>query len=115
MGSKPGGLKVRHSDDLETPAARSLLAGRFGESRPKRDWGKADEVGEETGLSTLPPDGIHGSSILGKTCRDNVGKNEWPAGVRSNLQGPREISVDTRIPEEGAGWAPELVGAKKKG
>jgi len=115
VASKAGGLNVRNSDDLETPAARSLFAGRFGESRPKRGLGKADEVGEETGISTLPPDGIKGSSILGKTCRDNVGKNQLPAGVRSNLQGPREISVETRIPEEGAGLAHELVGAKKKG
>ena len=42
-----------------------------------------------------------GSSILGKTCRDNVGKNRFPAGARSNLQGPPEISVDTRSPGEG--------------
>jgi hypothetical protein len=77
--------------------------------------GKADDVGEETGICTLQPDGINGSSILGKTGRDNVGKNRFPAGVRSNLQGPREISVETRIPEEGAGLAHELVGAMKKG
>ena len=77
--------------------------------------GKADEVREVTGRCTLPPDGINGSSILGKTCRDNVGKNRFPAEVRSNLQGPREISVDTRIPEEGTGLAHELVGAMKKG
>jgi hypothetical protein len=77
--------------------------------------GKADEVGEVTGIGTLPPDGINGSSILGKTCRDNVGKDRFPAEVRSNLQGPREISVDTRIPEEGTGLAHELVGARKKG
>ena len=42
-------------------------------------------------------------------------KNQFPAGARSNLQGPLEISVDTRIPEEGAGLAHELVGAMKKG
>ena len=76
--------------------------------------GKADGVGEVTGICTLQPDGIHGSSILGKTCRDNVGKNQFAAGVRSNLQGPLEISVDTPIPEERAGLAHELVGARKK-
>jgi hypothetical protein len=77
--------------------------------------GKADDVGEETGRCTLQPGGINGSSILGKTCRDNVGKNQIPAEARSNLQGPQEISVDTRIPEEGTGLAHELVGAMKKG
>jgi hypothetical protein len=77
--------------------------------------GKADEVGEVTGIGTLPPDGINGSSILGKTCRDNVGKNQFPAGARSNLPGPLEISVDTQSPEEEAGLAHELVGAMKKG
>jgi len=77
--------------------------------------GKADDVGEETGRCTLPPGGINGSSILGKTCRDNVGKNQIPAEARSDLQGPQEISVDTRIPEEGTGLAHELVGARKKG
>jgi hypothetical protein len=42
-------------------------------------------------------------------------KNRFPAGVRSNLQGPREISVDTQMPEEGTGLAHELAGAMKKG
>jgi hypothetical protein len=42
-------------------------------------------------------------------------KSQFPAGVRSNLQGPLEISVDTQIPEERAGLAHELVGARKKG
>jgi hypothetical protein len=42
-------------------------------------------------------------------------KNRFPAGARSNLLGPLEISEDTRSPEEGAGLAHELVGARKKG
>jgi hypothetical protein len=42
-------------------------------------------------------------------------KKQFPAGVRSNLQGPRKISVETRISEEGAGLAHELVKARKKG
>jgi hypothetical protein len=97
------------------PPHEVSLRGDSGKPTHGRDLGKADGVGEVTGRCTLPPDGINGSSILGKTCRDNVGKNRFPAGVRSNLQGPREISVDTRIPEEGTGLAHELVGARKKG
>ena len=56
----------------------------------------------------------HGSSILGQTCRDNVGKSPFPAGARSNLPRPLEIRVDTRSPAEGMGLAHELVGAMKK-
>src|SRR5215472_4306087 len=41
VASKPGGLNVSNSDDLETPAAGSLFAGRFGESRPSGgSWGR---------------------------------------------------------------------------
>jgi len=41
VASKPGGLNVRNSDDLETPAARSLFAGQIGESRPiGGTWGR---------------------------------------------------------------------------
>jgi hypothetical protein len=57
----------------------------------------------------------HGSSILGKTGRGNVGKNQIPAG---GSQQPAKTSGNkwgTRSPEEGAGLAHELVRAKKKG
>ena len=50
-----------------------------------------------------------------RLAENNVGKNQFPAGARSNLPGPLEISVDTRSPEEEAGLAHELVGAMKKG
>ena len=91
------------------------MRGDSGKPTHGRDLGKADDAGEETGRRTLQPDGIQGSSILRNTGRDNVGKNQFPAGVGSNLHGPREISVDTGIPEEGTGLAHELVGARKKG
>ena len=94
---------------------KSLCGAVRGKPTHGRDLGKAAEVGEVTGIGTLRPDGINGSSILGKTDRDNVGKNQLPAGARSNLQRPQEISVETRTPEEVAGLAHELVGAKKKG
>ena len=115
MASKSGGLNVRNSDDLENPPHEVSVRGNSGKPTHWRDLGKADDVGEETGRCTLQPGGINGSSILRKTCRDNVGKNQIPAGARSNLPGPREISVETRIPEEGTGLAHELVGARKKG
>lgn len=45
VASKPGGLKLRISDDRETPAARSLSTGRFGQAYPlSRDLAKGDEV-----------------------------------------------------------------------
>jgi hypothetical protein len=115
VASKSGGRKARNSDDLENPPYEVSLRGDSGKPTHWRDLGKADEVGEETGICTLQPGGIDGSSIPGKTCRDNVGKNQFPAGVRSNLQRPPEMSVDTGIPDEGAGLAHELVGARKKG
>ena len=77
--------------------------------------GKADEVGEETGTSTLPPRRDLDPSILGKTCRDNVGNGHLPAGAGSNLQRPLVISVLHEVPAEEFGRAHELVGAMKKG
>ena len=40
VASKPGGLNVRNSDDLETPAAGSLFAERFGEADPQAGFGE---------------------------------------------------------------------------
>jgi hypothetical protein len=58
VASKPGGLNVRNSDDLEIHPARSLFADRFGEADPLNLLGKAADVGEGTGRCTLQPDGI---------------------------------------------------------
>ena len=59
VANKPGGLNVRNGDDLEIPSARSLFV-RADSGKPthQRDLGKADGVGEVTGKSTLPSDGI---------------------------------------------------------
>ena len=54
-------------------------------------------------------------SILGKTCRDNVGKDPFPAGAGSNLQRPLDISVKHEVLAEEFGLAHELVGAMKEG
>ena len=51
----------------------------------------------------------------GKEVRNNVGKVPRAAEAGSNLQRPREISGESQSPEEGAGLAHELVGARKKG
>jgi hypothetical protein len=40
VASKPGGLNVRNSNDLETPAAGSLFAGRFGLADPQAGFGE---------------------------------------------------------------------------
>jgi len=47
--------------------------------------------------------------------QNNVGKKQFPAGARSNLQRPKEISAKARSLEEGAGLAHELARAMKKG
>jgi hypothetical protein len=51
-------------------------------------------------------------STLAEMTSGRTGSQQEPG---SNLQGPLEISVDTRNPEEGAGLADELLGAMKKG
>ena len=56
-----------------------------------------------------------GPSILGKICRDNVGKDHFPAGAGSNLQRPLDISVEHEVLAEEFGLAHELVGARKEG
>ena len=99
MASKPGGLNVRNSDDLEIHPARSLFAERFGEADPLNLLGKAADVGEVTGRCTLQPDGIKAQASWERLCRGNVGKNQFPAGARSNLQRSLEISGDTKSGE----------------
>ena len=115
MANKPGGLNVRNGDDLETPAAVKSLSGPLreadllaglGEGRRRR--GRNRQVHPTTRRDLGP-------GILGKTCRDNVGKGQLPAGAGSNLQRPLDISVEHEILAEEFGLAHELVRAKKEG
>ena len=114
MANKPGGLNVRNSDDLESSPHKVSLRGRVGEDDPLSLLGKAADVGEETGKAPYNPTGSW-LKHPGKDLQNNVGKKQFPAGARSNLQRPREISGRPRSPVEGTGLAHELVGAKKKG
>jgi len=99
VANKPGGLNVRNGDDLETPSAVQSLSGSTrvadlleGRREGRCCWGRNRHV-----HSTPRRD--HGPSILGQTCRDNVGKGHRPAGAGSNLQRPPGISGDTK-----SGW-----------
>jgi hypothetical protein len=109
VASKPGGLNVRNSDDLENSSRIKSLCGADSDSRPTEPLGEGRR-GRGSNRQTHPIiRWDHGSGILGKTGRGNVGKKQFPAGARSNLQRPLEISVETRSPGEGAGSAHELV------
>ena len=90
MANKPGGLNVRNGDDLEIPAAVKSFSGSMREADPpaglgegRRRGGRNRQVHPTTRRDTGP-------SILGKTCRDNVGKGHHPAGAGSNLQRPAD-------------------------
>jgi len=50
--------------------------------------GKAAVLWEETGECTIGSHRGRGPGTWGKTCGDNVGKGQFPAGAGSNLQGP---------------------------
>jgi hypothetical protein len=58
--------------------------------------GKADDTGEETGISTRWDRRGRGPGIWGKICRDRVGKNPLAAGAGSNLQ-----RLSDRVKNEG--------------
>jgi hypothetical protein len=94
---------------------KSLCGKIRGKPTHWRDLGKAAAVGEVTGTCTLQPDGIMAQASWERLAEIKSGRTGSQQEARSNLQGPLEISVDTRSPEEGAGLAHELVGARKKG
>ena len=115
VASKPGGLNIRNSDDLENSSHIKSLCGADSD-KPTHGavWGRPLKWGKQQASAPYHPTG----SWLrhpGTDWQNNVGKKQFPAGARSNLQGPREISVGTRSPEEGAGLTHELVRAMKKG
>jgi hypothetical protein len=106
---------VRNGDDLETPSAVQSLSGSMrvadlleGRREGRCCWGRNRHAHPT-------PRRDHGPSILGQTCRDNVGKDHRPAGAGSNLQRPLGISGGHEILVEGGGLAHEPVGAMTKG
>ena len=96
VANKPGGLNVRNGDDLKTSPAVQSLSGSLREADP---WGGFGEGRRRRGRNRqvhLTTRRDHGPGILGKTCRDNVGKDHPPAGAGSNLQRPLGISAGTK-------------------
>jgi hypothetical protein len=87
---------VRNGDDLETPFAVQSLSGstRVADLLEGRREGRCCWGSNRHAHSTPRRD--HGPSILGQTCRDNVGKDHRPAGAGSNLQRPLGISGDMK-------------------
>ena len=93
MANKPGGLNVRNGDDLETPSAVQSLSGSMREADLSEGLGEGRRRQGRNRHVHLTTRRDHGPGILGKTCRDNVGKDHLPAGAGSNLQRPLDISV----------------------
>jgi hypothetical protein len=104
VASKPGGLNVRNSDDLETPAARSLFAGQIGKPTYWLDLGKADGVGEETGECTLQPDGIMAQASWERLAEITSGRTKSQQGAGGNLQRPPEIREQHEVWWRGLVW-----------
>lgn len=84
--SKLGGLNIKKClQRRKTLRGKIVFAGKAG-SRPLPLLGKADDMGEETGKSTLWDRRGMGPDIRGKIRRDNVGKVPLVAGAGSNRQ-----------------------------
>ena len=96
MANKPGGLNVRNGDDLETPSAVKSLSGSMREADLSEGLGEGRRRRGRNRHVHLTTRRDHGPGILGQTCRDNVGKDQLPAGAGSNLQRPPGISGDTK-------------------
>jgi len=108
--SKLRGLNIKeYLQPRNSPREKSYSRNVAG-SRPKRLVGKADDTDEETGKCSLWDRRGTGSSISGKICRDNVGKNPLAAGAGSNLQRLPERGENRRRGEPD-GLAHESVGA----
>ena len=115
MANKPGGLNVRNGDDLETPAALKSPSGTMREADPLAGLGEGRRRGGRNRQKHPATRRDLDPSILGKTCRDNVGNDHLPAGAGSNLQRPLDISGNHEVLAEESGRAHELVRARKEG
>ena len=87
---------MRNGDDLETPSAVQSLSGSMREADLSEGLGEGRRRQGRNRHVHLTPRRDHGPGILGQTCRDNVGKDHFPAGAGSNLQRPLDISVEAR-------------------
>ena len=115
VANKPGGLNVRSGDDLETPAALKSPSGTMREADPLAGLGEGRRRGGRNRQKHPATRRDLDPSILGKTCRDNVGKDHLPAGAGSNLQRPLDIGGNHEVLAEEFGRAHELVRARKEG
>ena len=86
MANKLGGLNVRNSDDLEIHPARSLFADRLAEADPPSLLGKAAEVGEVTGKSTLPSDGIMAQASWERLAEVMSGRTSCQQGLAATCK-----------------------------
>jgi hypothetical protein len=87
VANKPGGLNVRNSDDLATPAARSLFAGRFGKPTHRRELGKADEVrGSNRQMQPYHPTGSMAQASWERLAEITSGRTSFQQGLAATCQ-----------------------------
>jgi hypothetical protein len=68
---------------------RSLSADRCGKPTHWRDLGKADDVGEETGKSTLRPAGIKAQASWERLAEITSGKTTFQQGLAATCKDRR--------------------------
>jgi hypothetical protein len=65
---------------------KSLRGAIRGKPTHRRDLGKADEVGEETGISTLPPDGIKAQASWERLAEITSGRTSCQQGFAATCK-----------------------------
>ena len=83
-------------------AAMKSFSGELREADPVYARGKADDVGEETGKSTLRYRRGKGPGIQRRIRRDNIGKIPLAAGAGNNLQ--RLLAIGHKPKERRGRW-----------
>jgi hypothetical protein len=90
VANKPGGLNVRNSNDLENSSRlKSLSGATSGKPTHRISWGRPLMWGKSQVKAPYNPTGSW-LKHPGKDLQTNVGKNQFLAGARSNLQRPLE-------------------------
>src|SRR5215470_2373428 len=100
MASKVGGLNIKKwLQSRKWDASRNRFDGEMREADLDSVRGKADDAGEETGISTPRYRRDRGPGTQGRIHRDNVGKVPSTAGAGSNLRRLLERGLGRRIGE----------------
>jgi len=100
VASNPGGLSQGMATVPKYLPAVKSLSGFMREADPPAGLGESRRCGGRNRHVHPTTRRDAGPSILGKTCRDNVGKGHHPAGAGSNLHGPADRGQGLKAAEE---------------